>query len=104
MGLGKGMDERLITSLDLWLSGGLFAVMLLGIVLAVDVVALSLLLLVDAVSMVLLLCLDVVDVCGMTFELLQFGQPLKYMYPLKVLKSPTMSLHIYHFDCLFINL
>ena len=78
--------------------GRVFVGMLLAAVLAVVVVALPLLLLVDAVSM-LLLSLDVVDVCGMTILLLWFGWPPKesYMY---LPKLPTMSLHMYPFDCL----
>ena len=85
------MDKRLFTHLDLWLSDGLFAVMVLGIILAIVVVVLSLLLVVvDAVSM-LFLSLDAVDVCEITLCCYSFGSHQKsYMYLLKVLKSTTM--------------
>ena len=74
--MGKGFDDRLITNSDLWLSGGLFVVMMLNIVLHVVVIGLLLLLLLlDVVSMLLplLFSLDVADACGVTIVLTQFG-------------------------------
>ena len=62
----RGVDGRLNTHLDLWLSGGLFVVMVLKIVLDAVVMGLSLLLLVDVVCM--LLSFDVVYMRWMTID------------------------------------
>ena len=74
--VGKGMDERFIPHLDLWLSKGLFMLAELGVVLVAFVVSTlvpsTLLLIADDVSVLLLLLLAVI-VCGVSILLLLFG-------------------------------